>query len=310
MSSFNKRDVYFSIILPTHNEQQDILRTLKALACLEHDRYEVIVVDDDSTDHTVNIVRNFIQDKPHFRLLCQSQNRGVAAARNRGIKEAHGNVLVILNADVLLPPDFLKRIQLHYEEGKKWVSVECREANQASFLSRFTDARHIYTYQIAKKPWVWSEGFSCTKEGAFTVGLFPEDMPGCSGEDVDFGINLERDFTGIRDTSIVVPHIAPDTISAYWKQQRGRGQGRTNTYYYVRRFSKLKLFFNTLASSAKRIGKILLIFPLVIQAWTISQYSKSHRKDFMPFVVASYTTELAQLWGMWQAYLKIIKAHR
>lgn len=299
------RKIFFSIIVPTYNEEKDVLHTLNALQQLEGNDYEVVIVDDGSIDNTVPIVSNFIAYKPHFRLLRQPQNRGVSSARNRGIMEAEGKVVVILNADVLLPPHFLQQIKPHYESGNHWVGVYCRAVNQDSSFSRFTDAVATYTYQIKRQHWVWSEGFSCTKEAAIAVGLFPEDMPGCSGEDVDFGLNMEKHFKGVKDTSIVVPHIAPDTFRDYFNQNRGRGQGRTNVYYFMRKQTTQMLFFNTILASLKRIGQMVFMFPLVSEAWIVTKCSKNGRKDFFPFVVAYYVAEAAQLYGMWRAFGKI-----
>jgi glycosyltransferase involved in cell wall biosynthesis len=290
----------FSIIVPTYNEEQDIERTMKALERLDYPDYEVIIVDDGSKDHTPQIVDGFCARNSHFRLIRQERNRGVSAARNTGIRMAAGEVVVILNADVLLPEDFLTRIQCHYDAGAKWVAVWCNAINRDRFLARYTQLVGDYYHLIEKTHFVWTEGFSCTKEAAITVGLFPESMPGCSGEDVDFGLNLEKQFPGVKDTSIVVPHIAPDTIKGFWGQYKGRGRGRTNVYFYLRKLDKSILLLNTAAATVKRLLKLALVVPLW-HAIFLSRYSEKGAPDILLLTFAGYFAETATLVGMWEA---------
>ncbi len=296
----------FSIIVPTYNEEKDIYRTLNALEAVQYPDYEVLIVDDGSKDKTPEIVEAFAKRSPHFRLLRQPVNRGVSAVRNIGIKEASGDVMVILNADVILPGDFLKRIAPYYKQGKQWVAVVSRVLNREKLYPRYLEAMHHYIYQVRKEHWVWTEGFSCTKEAALAVGLFPEAMPGCSGEDVDFGNDLEKKYPGVRATEIIVPHIAPDELGEYCGQQKGRGKGRTNYYRYMQHFGSGKLFVNSLLSTGYRVVKLILLQP-VFRAWAYSKYSDRGRRDFLGFIWAGYVTEIAMIVGMWQAFMRILK---
>lgn len=296
----------FSIIVPTYNEEKDIFRTLNALEGLQWPDFEVLIVDDGSKDKTAQIVETFSKRLSNFRFLPQPVNRGVSAVRNIGIHEARGEVVVILNADVLLPGDFLNRIAPYYAQGKKWVAVVSRVINLEKVYPRLVEAGGHYTYEVQNKHWVWTEGFSCTKEAAIGVGLFPEAMPGCSGEDADFGLNLEKKYPGVRAMEVIVPHIAPDNLREFWGQQRGRGQGRTNYYYYMKHLGKAGLFFNSVLSSGWRTLKMICLIPIFLRAWQYSKYSSHGRRDFIPFVWASYVTELAMLFGMWRAFGRIL----
>jgi glycosyltransferase involved in cell wall biosynthesis len=67
----------FSIIVPTHNEEKDIKRTLDALAGLEYPDFEVIIVDDGSNDCTLEVVQDFV-DKFGFNLIHFNECRGVS----------------------------------------------------------------------------------------------------------------------------------------------------------------------------------------------------------------------------------------
>src|SRR5438067_12619821 len=105
----------FSVVIPTRNERDDITATLRALAAQTQPAHEIVIVDD-STDDTREIVAGHFAILPQLRLR-PGTGRGRCEARNVGICEAAGDVAIVLNADVILPPDFIERLEPHYEEG-------------------------------------------------------------------------------------------------------------------------------------------------------------------------------------------------
>ena len=116
----------FTIVIPTYNEESDIGITMETLSALDYSNFDVLVIDD-STDSTPELVGKFT-DK---RIKCVRQTRGSgrSAARNQGILVAEGDVVVILNADVHLPSDFLIRLDKHYRQGADYVLVESEVTN-------------------------------------------------------------------------------------------------------------------------------------------------------------------------------------
>lgn len=109
-----------SFIIPAHNEEKLIARTLQSIFEQQtREPYEVIVVDNNSTDAT----RKIVSEKfPHVRLLME-KNQGTTWARNRGAKEAQGNILAFFDADVEVPPDWSKKILTYFAENKSLVAV-------------------------------------------------------------------------------------------------------------------------------------------------------------------------------------------
>jgi hypothetical protein len=85
-----------SVVVPLYNKAPVLLRTLRSIAAQSHTDFEVIVVNDGSTDNSEAIARSF-QDS-RFRLITQ-QNAGPGAARNRGIAEAAGEIIAFCDAD-------------------------------------------------------------------------------------------------------------------------------------------------------------------------------------------------------------------
>jgi GT2 family glycosyltransferase len=101
-----------SFVVIAYNEAGNIARTLASINTLEGlGKYEVIVVDDGSRDETTQIVANITVQNPCVRLIRLAQNHGRGYARSRGITEANGEFIATVDADIVLPPDWLLRAQ-------------------------------------------------------------------------------------------------------------------------------------------------------------------------------------------------------
>lgn len=103
-----------SIVIPLYNKEASIAQSLKSVLSQEYDDFEVVIVDDGSTDGSVGVVE--AMNDPRIRLIKQ-ENGGPSKARNAGISEANGDWIVFLDADDELLPDalgtFYKLISKH-----------------------------------------------------------------------------------------------------------------------------------------------------------------------------------------------------
>jgi O-antigen biosynthesis protein len=100
-----------SVIVPTYNEEQYIGECLGTLLAQSHPDYEVIVVDDGSTDRTIDIARSFGVE------IIQQNHRGPGVARNVGAEQASGEILSFLDADMSFDQDFLANLVKPIEQG-------------------------------------------------------------------------------------------------------------------------------------------------------------------------------------------------
>lgn len=116
-----------SVIIPTYNSASLIKRTLSSVLAQSGD-FEIIVVDDCSTDHTLDIVCK-IQDS-RITILRQSENRGPAAARNRGLNVAKGIYSAFLDGDDYWEPSFLQKTSAFLETHPEAVAVSVMQCHK------------------------------------------------------------------------------------------------------------------------------------------------------------------------------------
>jgi len=104
------QNVSVSFVVIAYNEADGIARTLTAITSLtDLDGYEVIVVNDGSRDGTARIVGNVAAGQPNVRLIDLERNRGRGYARSIGITAAQGELIATVDADIVLPRDWLVR---------------------------------------------------------------------------------------------------------------------------------------------------------------------------------------------------------
>lgn len=114
-------DDLVSIITPCYNGSRFISQTINSVISQSYQKWEMIVIDDGSTDNSAEIVREFCAHEPRVRLICQA-NGGSANARNHGIREAQGQYIALLDADDLWKTDFLSE-QIAFMKEKDTLCV-------------------------------------------------------------------------------------------------------------------------------------------------------------------------------------------
>jgi glycosyltransferase involved in cell wall biosynthesis len=95
-----------SIIIPCYNAENYIKKTIDSVLCQTYQNFEIIIVNDGSTDNSSSIVKTIMDDRIH---LVEHENQGVSFSRNKGIAMAKGEFIVFLDADDLLHPSFLEK---------------------------------------------------------------------------------------------------------------------------------------------------------------------------------------------------------
>lgn len=101
-----------SVIIPMHNAEAHIRETLESIAAQTLTSFEVIIVDDGSTDGSAGIVEDFSRRDNRFRRLATAGTGSAGAARNMGLAEARGEYLAFLDADDLFAPTMLEKLHV------------------------------------------------------------------------------------------------------------------------------------------------------------------------------------------------------
>ena len=88
----------FSILIPCYNVSKYIEKCLESVICQTYTDWEVILIDDGSTDGTIDIIKFYAEKEKRIKAFYQKENQGVSAIRNLLIKESTGNFIIFLPA--------------------------------------------------------------------------------------------------------------------------------------------------------------------------------------------------------------------
>ena len=205
-----------SVIVPVHNGGADLRLCLEALAESQRGPDQVIVVDDASTDDSGALARQF--DAQLVRL--DGQPHGPAFARNRGAEMAQGQVLVFVDADVVVHPDTLDRIERclagHPHVSALFGSYDDDPPGRR-IVSRYKNLLHHYIHQHGRREasTFWA-GCGAIRSRVFQkVGGFDEQYESPSIEDIELGARLRRGgHTILLCPEIKVTHLKRWTLKS------------------------------------------------------------------------------------------------
>lgn len=297
------KNLKFSVIIPSYNEGEDVRLSIESALNQTYALKEIIVVDD-SNDNTRAIIGEY--EKKGVKLIF-GERKGCCGARNLGMKIASGDIVVLLNADVILPPDFLDKISFHYKNGADYVLVESRVFNTGNIWARFVEMQHRYSSRKIGERAEWTEGFSCRRTAALKVGLIPGDFPVRFCRDWFIGRNLNAaGFKKIIDLSIIVTHKAPGNFSEYWKVRKARGRFGAYAQHFLYKKSLPYLAFKFFVKHSLSFLSLILIIPALIKCWRVSSFDKNPLKNIFPFLYAYILQEIARAVGEWEGVIKSI----
>lgn len=103
------QNIDISLIIPVYNVEKYLRRTLESVEHQTFSNFEVVIVNDGSTDGSLQIIHEFVNRNKNF-ILVDQENRGVGAARNSGIKHCSGMYVAFLDADDFLEPNYLEKL--------------------------------------------------------------------------------------------------------------------------------------------------------------------------------------------------------
>lgn len=224
-----------AVVIPSHNRVKLLMKTLELLneQAYPADRYEVIVVDDGSTDGTEEALSS-LQDKVRYKLkYTRQEHSGPAAARNRGVRESESRFILFIGDDIFPRNDLIARhmglLTQHPECAILGYVDWCRDEEVTDFMNyvspngfqfRFNtikdssdcDFKHFYTSNISLgRRW-------------FDQDMFDEDFPYGALEDAELSYRLKK--KGLRiifNDGAVGCHCHRMTIDSFCKRMHLTG---------------------------------------------------------------------------------------
>jgi len=181
-----------SVIIPLYNKRETVERALRSVLAQTIQEFEVVVVNDGSTDGGADVVRSI--NDPRIRLI-EQPNAGVSAARNRGIAESKHDLIAFLDADDEWLPEFLQTIvELHarYPRCGVFATGYYLQATTGERWGRILRGIPSGTQQFVigdyfaiaaqSDPPIWSSAVAVKRNELIAVGGFPQGV--ASGEDL------------------------------------------------------------------------------------------------------------------------------
>jgi len=213
-----------SVIVPAYNAEETLRECLAALETqtLSRRDYEVIVVDDGSTDRTTEIAR-----ARGVRLVRQP-NAGPATARNRGAREARGDLLLFTDADCAPAPDWIERLAEAFADPEVVGAKGTYRTRQTGLMARFVQLEYEGKYaRMAGQDQIdFVDTYSAVyrRDVFLANGGFDSSFTTASVEDQEFSFRLARKgYRLVFVPGAIVYHHHDATIREYWQRKFGIG---------------------------------------------------------------------------------------
>ena len=227
----------FTVVIPLYNKELSIKNTIYSVLNQTYQDFEIVVVNDGSTDHSAGIVEAINDDR--IRLIHQ-QNRGVSAARNCGIKEASNEWIAFLDGDDLWEVN-------HLEEITKMMNIF---PNEKIYVTSFeySDGRKMFRHprkesifridsyfkEAIKESLMWTSIVVANRECFSKVGCFNTNLN--RGEDLDLWARLAQEYKIIKSTMITAIY----RIEAENRSSLSFNASKSRVFNYDFSFSKSK----------------------------------------------------------------------
>jgi glycosyltransferase involved in cell wall biosynthesis len=189
--------MFLSVVIPTYNRLPILRQCLEALERQELaapiERFEVVLVDDGSTDDTVAWLEANAGSLPHLRLIRQDHG-GPAEGRNRGVEQSKGDVVVFIDSDLVVLPDFLvchaRALEQRWRQrGNRLCFTYGAVVNTASFENPTSEPHKLGDVSFA---YFATGNVAIDKQVLEQAGLFDTAFRLYGWEDLELGERLRR----------------------------------------------------------------------------------------------------------------------
>lgn len=192
-----------SVVIPLYNKEKSIKSTIESVLAQTYINFEIVVVDDGSTDNSIDVVNSI--DDARIRLI-KKNNGGVSSARNAGIIEAKGEYVAFLDGDDLWHPLYLETLNqliLDYPDAAIY-GIGFDKINDDTILEfNNIDSKRGIVYNVWDNyPSYWTgSSSSSSRQRLIDIGLFNTGMT--HGEDIDMWWRLLLSGDGVYDNKVL-----------------------------------------------------------------------------------------------------------
>jgi len=209
-----------SVIIPTYNRAYLVGRAIQSVLNQTYQDFELITVDDASTDNTENLIKEFQQKDKRIIYLKHEQNEGGSAARNTGIKVSRGKYIAFLDSDDEWFPEKLeKQVDIFKKYSLKlgavYTGFQYVDIKSKKEIKKHIPRKRGNLYKdLLVKNYIGSTSSLVIKRECFEkVGLFDEELPSCQDYDMWIRIAKKYDFYCIKE-SLLKYQVHNDRISS------------------------------------------------------------------------------------------------
>ncbi len=242
-----KRNLPFvSVIIPCYNDESGIRDTLDSLSGQDYPQgnWEVIVVDNNSTDNTVQVAQSFETVIPLLRVE-QEKRQGSYAARNKGISVSQGEIMAFIDSDMIVANRWISRGVAAIIKGHDYVGcrVDIYSTQRPPNVWEIHNIRTGFQFRTyMEKSGHAGAGNLFVRRAVFdSVGLFDGRL--MSSGDIEFG-NRVRDagFKHYYDHDNPMRHTARSSLRSYWSKYVRIGKAHIDLrFFYPERYGVLEL---------------------------------------------------------------------
>ena len=212
-----------SVVIPLYNKESNIIATLNAVINQSYKQFEIVIVDDGSTDNSLELVQAVNDER--LRVFTQ-RNQGVSVARNKGILEAQTSWIALLDADDVWDKDYLRELTLAmsiYPEKNIFASGHTRKFKAYSlrhtnkFLpeeSKIGVVDYIDALSAGQGP-INSSNSIIKKDVLIESGMFKPGQKNYEDHDVWLRIYREDDIVFVNKNLVVINRDIPDSASSH-----------------------------------------------------------------------------------------------
>lgn len=220
-----------SVVIAAFNEAAHIEETIRGLLAIDYPDFEILIIDDGSTDETAAKVMPFVRDG-QVRFVRKIVNEGKAMALNDGLRCTSGEILLVMDADAIPDPKILRHVVPHFKYPRVGaVTGNPRVYNRDTLLSKLQAIEFTSIISLQRRAQrVWGRILTMSGVvGAFhrtaliDAGFYSPDM---ATEDIDLSWKLQLRFWDIRyEPRAVVWMRVPSTLNGLWRQRRRWARG-------------------------------------------------------------------------------------